>query len=101
MTDGRYGGEEAEEDRESKGGKQQETILFMFISLKDGSSGSHRYTRQRDDEHEDIKKQSEEIQKEGRSGGGERRQISIAQFQFFVFFCTLSAIYMNCNVFFF
>lgn len=70
MTDGRYGGEEAEEDRESKGGKQQETMLFMFISLKDGSSGSHRYTRRCDDEHEDIKKQSEEIQKEGWSGGG-------------------------------
>lgn len=56
MTDGRYGGEEAEEDRESKGGKQQETILFMFIFLTDGSSGSHRHMRQRDDEHEDIKK---------------------------------------------
>lgn len=95
MTDGRYRGEEAAEDRESKGGKQQETILFMFISLRDGSSGSHRCMRQCDDEHEDIKKQSEEIQKEGRRGGG--RQISIARFKFFVFFCTLSATYEQYN----
>lgn len=82
MTDGRYGGEEAEEDRESKGGKQQETILFMFISLKDGSSGSHRCMRQCDDEHEDIKKQSEEIQKEGRRGWETKFYCMI---QFFLF----------------
>lgn len=81
MTDGRYGGEEAEEDRESKGGKQQETTLFMFISLKDGSSGRGSV----------MMNNLRKYRKEDRVGG---RQISISRFQFFVFFCALSAIYV-------